>query len=125
MQKNIILSFFIKSIITSSVCFISLVAVFSQIVFKLDLDDTYLNYISIIIVLITSVITAFISTKPFKNSGGLMGVISSFLIITYELFTLVFGDNSFIFFTAKLFTIIISSFIIGYISTKKSRKIRV
>lgn len=122
--NSVLIRFFIKSILLSILSIVFTSCLSSLIVLKLDLDLSFCKYISIVIVFISSILVSFVSTFKLKNSGGLMGIISCIPLFFYEIFTLIFGDNSLLFFVIKLLIIFCTSFIIGAASVKKNRKIR-
>lgn len=125
MRNNILLKFIIKSIVSSVVSILLLAYLSSYIVYRLDIDLLYLNTISIIVCGLSSVIISFISTLGFKNNGVLMGVLSIVPLALYTCFTFAFGENTMMYFGIKLVIILVLSSLIGFLNTKKNKKIRV
>ena len=78
---NILLGFVLKSVFLSIAFVVFLTAVFSKIVITFDLDNSYCSYLGYAVLLITSFITALLSTMNFKNSLSLMCVLSNIPVI--------------------------------------------
>lgn len=125
MQNNILIKFFIKSVLSTIISIIAISFLSSYIIYKYDFDLSIVNTICIIIYIISSMIISYISTLGFKNNGVLMGIISIIPMILYSAFTLAFGNNTIIYFAIKCVIAIVISSIIGLINTKKSKKFKV
>jgi putative membrane protein (TIGR04086 family) len=122
---KLILKFTLKSIISSIVSILLLSLLFSEIIYKLDLDLSSSDLFAVIICALSSLIVSFVSVFGFKNNGLLMGVISQAPILLMLLYNLLFNDNSILLFLIKLIIIIVIGGLTGIMRTKKSKKIKV
>ncbi len=124
-SKGLLLNYSIRIIILSLVSILATTAIFSFISLKLDLNESYFKYISIICVSLSSIIVSYFSVKPFKNNGFVLGLISTIPMIVYSLINLLVFKGNIVFFLIKLFITFLLGGLIGYYSIKKSKKIRV
>ena len=124
-DRNLFINYFLRIIIVSGICVILLSLISSFAVYKLDADIVYLQYISIITALITASITSYISVKPFKNNGFVLGIISSVPLLIYSLINLIVNHSSVLIFIVKIFLVIISGGLFGLFSVKNNKKIRI
>ena len=98
---------------------------FSFIIFKLDLDIKYLEYASYAVNILSSVIISYISVKSFKNNGFVMGMLSAVPLIIFSFINLIVNGNNIVHFLVKLLAVLLISGVFGYLSAKKSKKIKV
>ncbi len=124
-DRNLFINYFLRIIMVSGICVILLSLISSFAVYKLDADIVYLQYISIITALITASITSYISVKPFKNNGFVLGIISSVPLIIYSLINLIVNHSNVLIFIVKIFLVIISGGLFGLLSVKNNKKIRI
>lgn len=124
-DRNLFINYFLRIIIVSGICVILLSLISSFAVYKLDADIVYLQYISIIEALITASLTSYISVKPFKNNGFVLGIISSVPLIIYSLINLIVNHSNVLIFIVKIFLVIISGGLFGLLSVKNNKKIRI
>lgn len=123
-DKNLFISYFIRIIITSVFSIILLSLLSSLIIYKLDADVSYTAYISIAIVLISSALTAYISVKPFKNNGFVLGALSVLPIIIFSLINMICGASVPLFFIKLVLSLLIGG-LSGFLSIKNNKKIRI
>lgn len=124
-DRNLFINYFLRIIIVSGICVILLSLISSFAVYKLDADIVYLQYISIVEVLITSSLTGYISVKPFKNNGFVLGAISSLPLIIYSLVNLLVNHSNAVIFIVKIALAIIAGGFFGMYSVKNNKKIRI
>ena len=122
-DRNLFINYFLRIILSSAICIISLSLISSLAIYKLDI--MYLQYISIVEVLITASLTGYISVKPFKNNGFVLGVISSLPLIIYSLVNLLVNHSNAVIFIVKLSLAIIAGGFFGMYSVKNNKKIRI
>lgn len=124
-SKSIILSFCIKSILSSAISILLLSYLFSLVIYKFDISLDYLNTVSIIICALSSIITSVISNIGFKNSGAIMGILSCVPIVLYSLLSIIIFHNPILYFTVKILLIVILSALFGNLVVKRNRRIKV
>lgn len=125
-NSNKLLSIYlVKSITISIISVLVLSLSFSFALYKFDLDLKVIDVLSIIIVCISSAIVSFVSCIGFKNNGVLVGIFSCIPLYLYSVCTLIFGNNMLIYFVLKIILSICISSIIGFFTTKKSKRIKV
>ena len=122
---GIIVKFFIKAVLLTAVSAVLISLLISAIVYKADIDLKYLEYFSIGAAAVCSTVISYFSVKSFKNSGFLMGILSCVPLMIYSFVNLLINGGNIVFFLIKLAVIIILSGLFGYISIKKSKKIKV
>ena len=122
---GLLIKFIIKAVILTaiSVMFFSWLVLF--IIFKLDLDIKYLEYASYAVNILSSVIISYISVKSFKNNGFVMGMLSAVPLIIFSFINLIVNGNNIVHFLVKLLAVLLISGVFGYLSAKKSKKIKV
>ena len=121
---NILLGFVLKSVFLSIVFVVFLTAVFSKIVITFDLDNSYCSYLGYAVLLITSFITALLSTMNFKNSLALMCVLSNIPVIILSVINSI-ANKSFIQLAICAVIIIAGSLLSAIINAKRTRKLKV
>ncbi len=124
-SKGIIFNYIIRIIITSVISVLLTCAFFSFVALKLDLNEEYFKYLSLISVLISSVIISYFSVKSFKNNGAVLGIISIAPLLIYSLINYFICSNDLIFLVIKIVLSLAISALFGYYSIKKSKKIRI
>ena len=124
-DRNLFINYFLRIILSSAICIILLSLISSFAIYKLDADIMFLQYISIVEVLITSSLTGYISVKPFKNNGFVLGVISSLPLIIYSLVNLLVNHSNAVIFIVKVALAIIAGGFFGMYSVKNNKKIRI
>lgn len=125
MDKKLVIGFFIKSVLLSAALTILFSALISLIIYKLDLDTAYLNYLSIAVVMLTTAGVSYICAKPFKNNGFMVGVISVLPLIIFSGVNIAVNKTNIIVFIIKIVLMIIISGLFGFISVKNSKRIRI
>ena len=121
---NILLGFVLKSVFLSILFVAFLIAVFSKIVLTFDLDNSYCSYLGYAVLLITSFITALLSTMNFKNSLALMCVLSNIPVIILSVINSIV-NKSFIQLAICAVIIIAGSLLSAIINAKRTRKLKV
>lgn len=124
-DNKLLISFIFKAILLSAVFCTALSAMISFVIYKLDISFESAEYISIGIIIISAALNAYFCSASFKNSGFLVGVISSLPLIIFSLINLIFNHNTLWLFFVKAALVIIISGLSGMYSVKKSKKIRV
>lgn len=125
LDNKLLISFIFKDLLLSAVFCSALSALISFVIYKLDISFESSEYISIGIIVISAALTAYFCSASFKNSGFLVGVISSLPLIIFSLINLIFNHNTLWLFFIKAALVIIISGLSGMYSIKKSKKIRV
>lgn len=121
---NILLGFVLKSVFLSTAFVVFLTAVFSKIVITFDLDNLYCSYLGYAVLLITSFITALLSTMNFKNSLALMCVLSNIPVIILSVINSI-ANKSFIQLAICAVIVIAGSLLSAIINAKRTRKLKV
>lgn len=121
---NILLGFVLKSVFLSIAFVVFLTAVFSKIVITFDLDNSYCSYLGYAVLLITSFITALLSTINFKNSLALMCVLSNIPVIILSVINSI-ANKSFIQLAICAVIVIVGSLLSAIINAKRTRKLKV
>lgn len=124
-SKGLFINYIFKVMLLSTISVIGLSALFSAIALKIDLDEKYFEYISVVITTISSALVSYISVKSFKNNGFIIGALSVMPIIIYSFINFLICKNSLVIFLIKLLISVILGGISGYFSIKKGKKIRV
>lgn len=125
LDNKLLISFIVKSIIFSAAFCTALSALISLVIYKLDISFECVEYLSAAVIIISAALNAYLCSSSFRNSGFLVGVISSLPLILYSLVNLIFNHNTLWLFFVKLLLVIIVSGLAGMYSVKKSKKIRV
>ena len=123
-SNNLLTSFILKSVISSIVIPAVLLILFSEIIIKLDLGDTYYNIFSVSILVIASLITPLIAVGKLKNNILIMSILSNLLLIIITLIN-AFTVKSIILTVSEFIAIFLSSFIASLIITKRKAKFKV
>lgn len=121
---NILLGFVLKSVFLSIAFVVFLTAVFSKIVITFDLDNLYCSYLGYAVLLITSFITALLSTMNFKNSLALMCILSNIPVIILSVINSI-ANKSFIQLAICAVIVIVGSLLSAIINAKRTRKLKV
>ena len=122
---KLLLKFIIKVVLSSIISILLLSYLFSQLVYKLDLDVETNGILSVFIVLIGSSVIAFISVLSIKNNGALMGIISELPLLFYSILNMIFNDNSAVLLIIKIAIALFCGALFGILATKKSSKFKV
>lgn len=123
-SNNLLTAYIVKSVISSIAVSALLLLIFSEIIIKLDLGDTYYNIFSVAVLVISSLLTPLISTGKIKNNILIMSLISNSLLIIVTLINAFIIKN--IILTVSEFTaILLSSFIASLIISKRKAKFKV
>lgn len=123
-SNNLLTAYIVKSVISSVVITALFLLIFSEIIIKLDLGDTYYNIFSVAVLVISSLITPLISTGKIKNNILIMSLISNSLLIIITLIN-AFSIKNIILTVSELAAIILSSFVASLIISKRKAKFKV
>lgn len=123
-SNNLLTAYIVKSVISSVVITALFLLIFSEIIIKLDLGDTYYNVFSVAVLVISSLITPLISTGKIKNNILIMSLISNSLLIIITLIN-AFLIKNIILTVSELAAILLSSFIASLIISKRKAKFKV
>lgn len=123
-SNNLLTAYIVKSVISSVVISAIFLLIFSEIIIKLDLGDTYYNIFSVAVLVISSLITPLISTRKIKNNILIMSLISNSLLIIITLIN-AFSIKNIILTVSELAAIILSSFVASLIISKRKAKFKV
>lgn len=123
-SNNLLTAYIVKSVISSVVITALFLLIFSEIIIKLDLGDTYYNIFSVAVLVISSLITPLISTGKIKNNILVMSLISNSLLIIITLIN-AFTIKNIILTVSELAAILLSSFIASLIISKRKAKFKV
>ena len=116
---NLILKFCVKVIISSVISILLFSYIAGKIVFALDLD------LELSICVLCACVISFVSVNGFKNNGILLGLIAEMPLVFYSLVNLIFNGNYVLFFVIKTVLIILFGMLIGELTVRKSKKIKV
>ena len=122
---NLILKFCVKVIISSVISILLFSYIAGKIVFALDLDLDLSKNISVAICVLCACVISFVSVNGFKNNGILLGLIAEMPLVFYSLVNLIFNGNYVLFFVIKTVLIILFGMLIGELTVRKSKKIKV
>lgn len=123
-SNNLLTAYIVKSVISSVVITALFLLIFSEIIIKLDLGDTYYNIFSVAVLVISSLITPLISTGKIRNNILVMSLISNSLLIIITLIN-AFSIKNIILTVSELAAILLSSFIASLIISKRKAKFKV
>lgn len=123
-SNNLLTAFIVKSVISSIVVSALFLLIFSEIIIKLDLGDTYYNIFSVAVLVISSLLTPLISTEKIKNNILIMSIISNSLLIIVTLIN-AFTIKNIILTVSEFAAILLSSFIASLIISKRKAKFKV
>lgn len=123
-SNNLLTAYIVKSVISSIVVSALFLLIFSEIIIKLDLGDTYYNIFSIAVLVISSLLTPLISTGKIKNNILIMSLISNSLLIIVTLIN-AFTIKNIILTVSEFGAILLSSFIASLIISKRKAKFKV
>lgn len=125
LDKKLLISFIIKSVFFSALFCIAFSALISFAFYKFDISFDSSEYFSAFVMVISAGLTGFICSSSFKNSGFLVGAVSSLPLILFSLINLIINHNTVWLFFLKLLLAILLSGLMGAYSVKNSKKIRV
>lgn len=123
-SNNLLTAYIVKSVISSIVVSALFLLIFSEIIIKLDLGDTYYNIFSVAVLVISSLLTPLISTGKIKNNILIMSLISNSLLIIVTLIN-AFTIKNIILTVSEFAAILLSSFIASLIISKRKAKFKV
>lgn len=123
-SNNLLTAYIVKSVISSIAVPALFLLIFSEIIIKLDLGDTYYNIFSVVILVISSLLTPLISTGKIKNNILIMSLISNSLLIIVTLIN-AFTIKNIILTVSEFAAIFLSSFIASLIISKRKAKFKV
>lgn len=123
-SNNLLTAYVVKSVISSIAVSALFLLIFSEIIIKLDLGDTYYNIFSVAVLFISSLLTPLISTGKIKNNILIMSLISNLLLIIVTLIN-AFTIKNIILTVSEFTAILLSSFIASLIISKRKAKFKV
>ena len=123
-SNNLLTAYIVKSVISSIAVSALFLLIFSEIIIKLDLGDTYYNIFSVVILVISSLLTPLISIGKIKNNILIMSLISNSLLIIVTLIN-AFTIKNIILTVSEFAAILLSSFIASLIISKRKAKFKV
>ncbi len=123
-SNNLLTAYIVKSVISSIAVSALFLLIFSEIIIKLDLGDTYYNIFSVAVLVISSLLTPLISTCKIKNNILIMSLISNSLLIIVTLIN-AFTIKNIILTVSEFAAILLSSFIASLIISKRKAKFKV
>lgn len=123
-SNNLLTAYIVKSVISSITVSALFLLIFSEIIIKLDLGDTYYNIFSVAVLVISSLLTPLISTGKIKNNILIMSLISNSLLIIVT-FINAFTIKNIILTVLEFAAILLSSFIASLIISKRKAKFKV
>lgn len=123
-SNNLLTAYVVKSVISSIAVSALFLLIFSEIIIKLDLGDTYYNIFSVAVLVISSLLTPLISTGKIKNNILIMSLISNSLLIIVTLIN-AFTIKNIILTVSEFGAILLSSFIASLIISKRKAKFKV
>lgn len=123
-SNNLLTAYIVKSVISSITVSALFLLIFSEIIIKLDLGDTYYNIFSVAVLVISSLLTPLISTGKIKNNILIMSLISNSLLIIVTLIN-AFTIKNIILTVSEFAAILLSSFIASLIISKRKAKFKV
>ena len=123
-SNNLLTAYIVKSVISSIAVPALFLLIFSEIIIKLDLGDTYYNIFSVAVLVISSLLTPLISTGKIKNNILIMSLISNSLLIIVTLIN-AFTIKNIILTVSEFAAILLSSFIASLIISKRKAKFKV
>lgn len=123
-SNNLLTAYIVKSVISSIAVSALFLLIFSEIIIKLDLADTYYNIFSVAVLVISSLLTPLISTGKIKNNILIMSLISNSLLIIVT-FINAFTIKNIILTVSEFAAILLSSFIASLIISKRKAKFKV
>lgn len=123
-SNNLLTAYIVKSVISSIAVSALFLLIFSEIIIKLDLGDTYYNIFSVAVLVISSLLTPLISTGKIKNNILIMSLISNLLLIIVT-FINAFTIKNIILTVSEFATILLSSFVASLIISKRKAKFKV
>ena len=123
--NNLLLKYILKVVFTSIITILLFTYLFGKISYELDLDMKYDMMFSIAICAVCAAVTAFISVRGIKNNGLLLGAVAQIPLLFYSLLNVIFNENTIVFFLVKAVIVLLIGMLSGYISSQKSKKLRI
>ena len=123
-SNTLLTAYIVKSVISSIAVSALFLLIFSEIIIKLDLGDTYYNIFSVAVLVISSLLTPLISIGKIKNNILIMSLISNSLLIVVTLIN-AFTTKNIILTVSEFAAILLSSFIASLIISKRKAKFKV
>lgn len=123
-SNNLLTAYIVKSVISSIAVSALFLLIFSEIIIKLDLGDTYYNIFSVAVLVISSLLTPLISIGKIKNNILIMSLISNSLLIIVTLIN-AFTIKNIILTVSEFAAILLSSFIASLSISKRKAKFKV
>ena len=123
-SNNLLTAYIVKSVISSIAVSALFLLIFSEIIIKLDLGDTYYNIFSVAVLVISSLLTPLISIGKIKNNILIMSLISNSLLIIVTLIN-AFTIKNIRLTVSEFAAILLSSFIASLIISKRKAKFKV
>lgn len=120
-SKGLFIGYFLRVLLSTIISIVLFSLISSLILLKLDLDLSVCKYLSVVIVLISSVIIAIVCTIGFKNNFLLLSVISEIPFALFILINMLVNSTNSIFCIIKLAVIFASALIISLIRSAKKR----
>ena len=123
-SNSLLTAYIVKSVISSIAVSALFLLIFSEIIIKLDLGDTYYNIFSVAVLVISSLLTPLISIGKIKNNILIMSLISNSLLIIVTLIN-AFTIKNIRLTVSEFAAILLSSFIASLIISKRKAKFKV
>lgn len=120
-NKALIISFFLRGVITSVITLFLFNALFSLIFLKFDLSLDIIKYLSLFIIGSAAALTSYISLIGFKNNLIFLSVISVMPLLLYSLINLLIFKTDIKVFLVKIILIVIISIIVPVLKSLKKR----
>ena len=123
--NNILLKYILRVVILTIISILVLSYIFSKIMYHLDLDMKYESLFSIFICAICALITGSLSVWGIKNNGLVLGMLAQIPLLFYSILNVIFNESSFVFFLIKAVIVLSVGMLTGYVSSKKSSRLRI
>lgn len=118
--KGLFIKYFVKAIVSSVFIVLFCSGVLSVIVLKLDLDLSFIKYLSIAISIIIGFLVPYISISSFKNNYLPLAILSVIPYIIYLLINMLINNN----YTYGIIYIVVTIMISIFTAVLKSSKNR-
>lgn len=120
-SKGLFLIYFIKMLLSSILSVLLFNVIASAIILNLDLNLSCVNYISIAVCFLASIIISIISISGFKNNFLLLSVISVIPFAIYIFINFMINNSSSLYFIIKIVLIFASAIAVALIKSAKKR----